>query len=432
MPVPSKRREYLKELRRFIEENSILAYLEDAHDLFDLVCTAIHVLEQHRYLERSFTGPSTYFSVSDTRILETVKRMGPPEFRESFRMDREELQRLFHLIKDHDIYHNAKGRPQRQPIIQLSVFLYRLGSGARIGDVQRAFGGLPRGSIDLYFKRTLVPIMDLFQRVVVWPDSARRREIEAYLADNHQLPGCVGFIDGSHIILHKTPSFTIEKNATFWSRKKRYGLLVLAVCDHQKRFTYVQTGHYSAATDFRAQHTSPLVQRPENLFDAEQYVLGDSGFYCTNEVIAMFRRKANASLSAEETEFNDHVAHIRVIIEHAFGILKQRWMMLNDMHILLKDQFDLSFAYAIIRAAVVLHNLFVDTSARYWSEAAYRAARRAADDLQNELEAAEVIDQPASNESRQARRKRLSQSIHWILESQPRRKRRRTGVREGL
>lgn len=412
-----------------MQENARLTDFEGASDFIDLICTTLEILYENRYLERSFDGPTGYYTLADTAILKLVGRMGPSEFRECFRMEREELRRLYHLVSNHPIYNNARGRPQRHPIIQLSVFLFRLGSGARVGDVQRTFGGLPRGTIDLYFRRTLVTMIDLFHEVVLWPDAARRRDIEAYMLETYRLPGCIGFIDGSHVILHKTPSFSIEKNATFWSRKKRYGLLVLAVCDHQKRFTYVQTGHFSSATDFRAQQTSALVQNPANLFDDEQYVLGDSGFYCTNEIVPMYRRKANSQLSEEETEFNDHVARARVLVEHAFGILKQRWLMLTDMHLLLSDQVHLSFAYGIIRAAVVLHNLFVDTSARYWDEDAYRAAQNASEALQAELEAAEVIDPLDPSDSRQARRTRLTQSIHWILEHTTRRKRRRVTAR---
>lgn len=409
--------------------------LNETRSSYLYMCTMVETLEDHRYLDRSFLGPTTYVSVSDTKIVEILRPMGVSEFRECFRMSREELRRLYEYVGDHPVFYNDRGRHQRHPMIQLTVFLYRLGSGNRLSDVQRTLGRISRGSIIQYTLRATVAIISKFAEVVAWPGPMRRLEIETFFADKYRIPGCVGFIDGSHIILHKSPSFGIEKNAKFWSRKKRYGLLILAVCDEKKRFTYLQTGHYASANDFRAQRSSAIAHKPLELFSGEQYVLGDSGFYCDTYLVPMYRRTSGQQdLPKERAEFNDHVAKARVKIEHAFGILKQRWLMLNDMHKVLKEQHDLTVAFAIIQAAVVLHNLFIDTSALHWDLEEFEAAKRRADELQAKMEKDEGYTEGMANlvdpsDARPARRERLRQSIHWLLQEEPR-TRRRAAIRE--
>lgn len=416
MPVRSERHRFLKSWRRFIEQHAYMRHIPELLDCYQFVCNMVDVVHHRRYLERSFSAPVKYASPSDTRILEIIQPMKEPEFRFHFRVNKIELRRLYLMVGDHPVFHNSTGRPQRHPIVQLSVFLALLGSGDRLGTIQRLFGGLPRGSVTLYTRRALVAVLSLFDRVVRWPDSAERREISTYLNHKHQLPDCIGFIDGSHVILARSPAFrSIEKNATFWSRKKRYGLLILAVCDHMKRFIYLQTGHFASATDFRAQASSGLTQRPEGLFDTEQFVLGDSGFFCTDHVVPMYRRQANKKLSAEQTMFNEHVAKVRVKIEHAFGVLKQRWTMLSNMRLSLRDQSDLEYAYGLIQAAVILHNLFIDTSNYYWDKEEFEEAQKEARALQAELEDAEIVPEPTPSDARQARRERLLKTIHWIL-----------------
>lgn len=376
MVVPSERRDILQRWREFIHDFSFFIHLKETRHSYLGMCSMIQTLEDHRYLDRSFLGPTTYVAVSDTQIIEMIRPMKPPEFRECFRMNRDELRRLVHYVGDHPIFHNVRGRPQRHPIVQISVFLYRLGSGNRLSDVLRTLGRLSRGTIVNYTIRSLVAINSKLAEVIVWPDTQRRREIDLFMYSEHQLPGCLGFIDGLHIILHKSPSFGIEKNATFYSRKKRYGLLILAVCDENKVFTYLQTGHYAAAHDARAQKSSTLHQTPQGLFDGDQYILGNSGFMATQHLVPMHKKPAGREMPEDQRRFNDHVAKARVKIEHASGVLKQRWLLLNDMRIVLRDNDDLILAYSLIRAAVVLHNLFINTSRTYWDQGKYEMAKR--------------------------------------------------------
>lgn len=75
----------------------------------------------------------------------------------------------------------------------------------------------------------------------------------------------------------------------------RYGMLILGVVDDRKRLTYIHHGYSARSSDMRAQQASLLHTDPDQCFSAGEYVLGNSGFRCTTNVIPMYKRTKNES-----------------------------------------------------------------------------------------------------------------------------------------
>lgn len=414
----SQRREILQKNRQFLRENPYFFLLKETRHSYLYMLSLVETLESHRYLDRSFAGPSVYIRRA-YKLEEILKPMGITEIKECFRMSRVELERLVEQIGDHPVFSVERGRPQKPVSFQIAVFLYRLGHGASVSEVCRTMGRIGRGSVTTYSIRTALAIITTFKDVVKWPDQSRRHEIATRLRRDYGIPGCVGFIDGSHIPLHKCPSFTIEKNASFFSRKQRYGLLILAACDHAKRFTYLQTGHYASASDFRAQRSSSLHKDPHLHFSTDEFVLGDSGFFCSLNVIPMYRRRPHQPLEEDQQRFNDKVAMARVKIEHAFGVLKQRWLMLNGMNLTLKTDDDINLAFAFVRAAVILHNLFLLTARHHWDLEEFERAKKQAEEEDKKalpMPHGEALIETLS-EDRMDRRDRLARTMAAIAKN---------------
>lgn len=420
MVVQTERRVLVRQLQRFVEENEYMINYKATRRSYLNLCTMVRTLEDNRYLKRSFCGPTTYFAVSDTEILELLTPLNYRGFRECFRLSRDELRVLYDQVGDHPIFHNSRGRRQRHPIIQLSVFLFRLGTANRLSDIARALGGLSVGTVINYTDRSLIALNSIYRREVAWPSPERRKEMHLWHYDNDLLPGCIGYIDGSHVILRKCPSFEPEKNTSFFTRKKRYALLILVVCDEEKRFTYLQVGHYGSAHDTRAQKETTIHTAPERLFDHNQYVLADSGFIPTRYVVPLYKRKPHSQLEPDQADFNEHAARIRVRIEHAIGVLKQRFRMLSDMNLKLKTDGHLRLARLIVRSAVILHNMFIKTSDEYWSLRRFNEAKLAAENdeaLQIDAEADGTNDEPNYSAIQHDRRKRLTEVVNTLIEA---------------
>lgn len=80
------------------------------------------------------------------------------------------------------------------------------------------------------------------------------------------------------------------------------------------------------------------------------YLLGDSGYPCMQHLLTPYKDRGN--LRQREINFNEKLAKNRYIIEHCFGILKQKFRQLY--HIKLRK---IPAIVHFIRACCVLHNL---------------------------------------------------------------------------
>lgn len=109
---------------------------------------------------------------------------------------------------------------------------------------------------------------------------------------NHHIPHVIGFIDGTHINLEKAPSKGPALSGSYHSRKERYGLLIVAVCDDLKRFRFIQWGFSAASSDQQAQRRMRPSTHPELFYDDGEVILADSGFTATANIVPMYRKMA--------------------------------------------------------------------------------------------------------------------------------------------
>lgn len=90
----------------------------------------------------------------------------------------------------------------------------------------------------------------------------------------------------------------------------------------------------------------------------EKVILGDSAYPCLRNLLTPY--KDNGNLTAAERNFNMKLSHCRILIEHSFGMLKQRFRQLYHQKLR-----DISLICHFIRACCVLHNLCLDFEDNY-------------------------------------------------------------------
>ena len=97
--------------------------------------------------------------------------------------------------------------------------------------------------------------MSLEKEFVGWPGATERQEISHRIKVASGFPFCIGFIDGTLFHLEEKPS---RDGEDYYSRKGKYGLSGLIVCDDWKRIRHIYTGWPGCAHDARVFENSPL------------------------------------------------------------------------------------------------------------------------------------------------------------------------------
>ena len=165
-----------------------------------------------------------------------------------------------------------------------------------------------------------------------------RKATSAY-EDAFGLPGAIGAIDGTLVHMRKpTRAESGGDNDAFWCYKGHIASLLLAICDAQGRFIYINAGAPGTCGDaglwFRTQLRSQI---QEGCLEAGKfelrargqtrilspYLVGDSAFALTPTMMKCY--DGNVPETSRKGKFNRRLKTARRGIEQAFGRLKGRW-----------------------------------------------------------------------------------------------------------
>lgn len=154
--------------------------------------------------------------------------------------------------------------------------------------------------------RSAAAICDLAAQVITWPEGDARSALKDEIWGRWGLTNCIGFIDGTHVRLANMPAMPKEIAATFYTYKKQYSLMVLAVCDSQSKFTYGCVGQNGRVSDARALQESDLATANNVYFNIKEYLLGDSGFASSTELVCIYARPPNGKLEPYQVRSCNH------------------------------------------------------------------------------------------------------------------------------
>lgn len=198
--------------------------------------------------------------------------------------------------------------------------------------------------------RVISFICDLRQEYIKWPDNNGKRQSSEEFQKKQGFNGVIGCIDGSHIRINR-PRHDEE---VYVNRKGYHSLLLQGVVDERKMFIDVFCGEPGSLHDARLLRKSELFQKALNdptLF-GEYYLLGDSAYPALQWLIPPFRD--NGNLTEEQRQFNFRHSSTRMIVEHVFGLLKNRFRRLGHF-----ENLGISLIVKCIMAACVLHNICI-------------------------------------------------------------------------
>jgi DDE superfamily endonuclease len=119
-------------------------------------------------------------------------------------------------------------------------------------------------------------------------------------------------------------------------------------------------GWPGSAHNNRVWNQTQLCQQPENYFGDKQYILGDSAFENSNNMVSSYKCPRGMELPREMEIFNTALARPRIASEHTIGMLKGRFPWLRSIRMVITDnKKSLKRILMYIDVCIILHNLLI-------------------------------------------------------------------------
>ena len=229
----------------------------------------------------------------------------------------------FQYIKEKvDIYYKESTKSRHNSLSCSEVLVLTisyLANQSSYRELANSFG-LSKGFVHTTVTKILDILNILAPEFIKWPTKEEAIVDEKEFKKYANFPGVIGAIDGCHIKI-KAPS---ETQMDYLDRTLNHSINLLAVCDSNKKFTFVYAGFPGSAHDNRVYANSGLPEkfttRKEDFFPPGNYhIIGDSAFAVSPYLLVPFKDYGN--LQPKEKKYNQKLSKTRVVIENAFGLL---------------------------------------------------------------------------------------------------------------
>ncbi|XP_031335129.1 uncharacterized protein LOC116165000 [Photinus pyralis] len=185
-----------------------------------------------------------------------------------------------------------------------------------------------------------------------------------------QFPQCVGALDGRHITFRSPKS----AGSFYHNYKGDHSLVLLAMADACCKFTYINIGVNGRISDggvFRDCTLSKAIQNnslnfpqsrplPGSSNNVPYVIVADDAFPLSTRIVKPYPQRG---LSHDKKIFNYRLSRARRIIEHAFGILPNRFRVLLNPICLSPNKVE-----KITLACVALHNYLCTNSGQFYTD----------------------------------------------------------------
>lgn len=286
-------------------------------------------------------------------------------FSENFHMTPSDFEAIYNRVKD-ELACKKNTRPDDRidPRQKLAMTLEYLASGSLQRHIasnyrvsRSAFGNI----IDEVCDALCNTLKDQFESCSKskWLDIAKDCNAK------WNMPNCIGAIDGKHIAIKCSK----DAGSLFYNFKGFHSIILMAICDANYRFTFVDVGAYGSEGDAsvfsNCSMGKKIIQNQLKLpVDASigsikvpYYFIGNDALPLIERIMKPYSPTKSTALTEEQTIFNYRLSRARRCIENTFGILCSKWLCLNRTIYCNPDR-----AQKFVSACVVLHNYLKNNS----------------------------------------------------------------------
>lgn len=195
------------------------------------------------------------------------------------------------------------------------------------------------------------------------PTEETWRQIAADFWEHWNFPNCIGAIDGKHVKIRAPPN----SGSLFFNYKQTFSIVLLAVVDANYKFVAVDIGSYGKNSDGGIFSNSRLGERlekntlnipPETMLPGTGTVVphvlvGDEAFPLK---LYLMRPYPGTQIDDDEKRvYNYRLSRARRVVENAFGILSQKFLIYQRTLNLDPENADIT-----VMATCLLHNFISD------------------------------------------------------------------------
>ena len=185
------------------------------------------------------------------------------------------------------------------------------------------------------------------------------KEVAQGFASKWNYHNCIGALDGKHVRI-QCPT---HGGSLFYNYKKFHSFILMALCDANYNFLYVDVGAEGGAGDGGTWNRCGLAMAISNKtaglpedeclpYDTETipyHIVGDDAFALNTWLMKPY---SNRNQNATQRLYSYRLSRARRVVENAFGLLQTRWRIFGTTM-----QHSLQTSKLVVMAACVMHNL---------------------------------------------------------------------------
>ena len=306
-------------------------------------------------------------------VREIFREMGPCHLRRAYRMDEESFWDL-HRLTCKELGGRSKPRKGSKKKHRNGAKNGLIPSSSRLSVALRHFAGGRPDDVAIAHDISHTEVHRCIWRVVnavnnctdlkiqCPADHAAQKAIANGFRKKSKVgfSNCAGAIDGMLVWIEKPYLDECDFAQTgpkkfFCGRKKKFGMNMQAVCDHEGRFLDVCIGHPASTSDYLCFATSALkIKLEDRGFLAKGLcIFGDNAHTNTFCMATPFKNVK----SGPKDDYNFFHSSLRIKIECAFGMLVGRWGIMRRA---IPAQFGLLKTNALVMSLCRLHDCCIN------------------------------------------------------------------------